>query len=56
MRNRLHDGPTEAFQILNLQAKRFKALLKVRSLVRRVVGLTGTPSSNGLMDLWRRIT
>ena len=36
----------------NPQAKRFKALLKVRSLVRRVVGLTGTPSSNGLMDLW----
>ena len=36
----------------NHQAKRFKALLKVRSLVRRVVGLTGTPSSNGLMDLW----
>ena len=36
----------------NPQAKRFKALLKVRRLVRRVVGLTGTPSSNGLMDLW----
>jgi len=36
----------------NPQAKRFKSLLKVRSLVRRVVGLTGTPSSNGLMDLW----
>ena len=36
----------------NPQAKRFKALLKVRSLVKRVVGLTGTPSSNGLMDLW----
>ena len=34
----------------NPQAKRFKALLKVRSLVSRVVGLTGTPSSNGLMD------
>ena len=36
----------------NPQAKRFKSLLRVRSLVRRVVGLTGTPSSNGLMDLW----
>ena len=36
----------------NPQAKRFKALLKVRALVKRVVGLTGTPSSNGLMDLW----
>ena len=34
------------------QAKRFRALLKVRPGVRRVVGLTGTPSSNGLMDLW----
>ena len=33
-------------------AKRFKFLLKVRPLVNRVVGLTGTPSSNGLMDLW----
>jgi len=33
-------------------AKRFKALLKVRPLVKRIVGLTGTPSSNGLMDLW----
>lgn len=33
-------------------AKRFKSLLKVRPLVDRVVGLTGTPSSNGLMDLW----
>ena len=36
----------------NPQAKRFKSLLKIRSLVKRVVGLTGTPSSNGLMDLW----
>ena len=34
------------------QAKRFKALMQVRPLVRRVVGLTGTPSSNGLMDLF----
>lgn len=34
------------------QAKRFKSLLKVRPFVRRIVGLTGTPSSNGLMDLW----
>lgn len=36
----------------NPQAKRFKALLKVRGKVSRIVGLTGTPSSNGLMDLW----
>lgn len=34
------------------QAKRFKALMKVRPIVRRIVGLTGTPSSNGLMDLF----
>lgn len=34
------------------QAKRFKSLLKVRPQVKRIVGLTGTPSSNGLMDLW----
>lgn len=33
-------------------AKRVKSLLKVRPQVKRIVGLTGTPSSNGLMDLW----
>lgn len=33
-------------------AKRFKSLLKVRPRVKRMVGLTGTPSGNGLMDLW----
>ena len=36
----------------NHQTKRFKALMKVRPRVKRIVGLTGTPSSNGLMDLW----
>ncbi len=36
----------------NHQAKRFKALMKARPTVKRVVGLTGTPSSNGLMDLF----
>ena len=36
----------------NWQAKRFKALMKVRPRVKRIVGLTGTPSSNGLMDLF----
>lgn len=36
----------------NHQAKRFKALMKARPKVKRVVGLTGTPSSNGLMDLF----
>ena len=34
------------------QAKRFKSLQKVRHKIKRIVGLTGTPSSNGLMDLW----
>ena len=34
------------------QAKRFRSLLKVRPKLKRIVGLTGTPSSNGLMDLW----
>ena len=34
------------------QAKRFRSLLKVRPGIKRIVGLTGTPSSNGLMDLW----
>lgn len=33
-------------------AKRFKALMKVRPNIKRIVGLTGTPSSNGLMDLF----
>ena len=34
------------------RAKRFKAFLKVRPRVKRIVGLTGTPASNGLIDLW----
>lgn len=36
----------------NHQAKRFKALMKARPKIKRIVGLTGTPSSNGLMDLF----
>lgn len=36
----------------NWQSKRFRSLMKVRPKVKRIVGLTGTPSSNGLMDLW----
>jgi len=36
-------------------SKRFKALRKVRPKVKRMVGLTGTPSGNGLMDLWAEI-
>lgn len=37
------------------QAKRFKALRKVRPYMERVIGLTGTPSPNSLMDLWSQI-
>ena len=36
----------------NPQAKRFKALMKIRGKVKRIVGLSGTPASNGLMDLF----
>lgn len=36
----------------NPQAVRFRQLRKVRPLATRVIGLTGTPSPNGLMDLW----
>ena len=36
----------------NHNTKRFRSLLKVRPKVSRIVGLTGTPASNGLMDLW----
>ena len=36
----------------NHKSKRFQSLMKVRPKVKRIVGLTGTPSSNGLMDLW----
>lgn len=39
----------------NYQSQRFKYLRKVRPFVKRWVGLTGTPSSNGLMDLWAEI-
>jgi len=34
------------------QAKRFKSFMKVRPKIKRIVGLTGTPCSNTLMDLW----
>ena len=34
------------------QAQRFKAMKKVRPLVNRVIGLTGTPAPNSLLDLW----
>ena len=34
------------------QSKRFKVLMRIRPMVKRIIGLTGTPSPNGLMDLW----
>lgn len=36
----------------NPRAKRFKELTRVRPYFTRIVGLTGTPAANGLMDLW----
>lgn len=39
----------------NPQAKRFRALRKTLGVTQRVVGLTGTPSPNGLMDLWAQV-
>lgn len=39
----------------NPSAKRFKALRQKRPYFKRVVGLTGTPASNGYMDLWSEI-
>lgn len=37
------------------QAQRFKALKSVRRHINRIIGLTGTPTPNGLMDLWAQI-
>lgn len=39
----------------NHQAKRFKALRKKLGRIRRIVGLTGTPAPNGLLDLWPQV-
>jgi len=39
----------------NHQSQRFKALKRVRKSVPRVVGLTGTPAPNGLIDLWAQV-
>lgn len=36
-------------------SNRFKALKKVRPLIKRLVGLTGTPAPNGYMDLWAEV-
>ena len=37
------------------QAKRFKSLKNIRGHIHRMIGLTGTPAPNGLMDLWAQI-
>lgn len=37
------------------KTRRFKALKKVRPMMKRIVGLTGTPAPNGLIDLWAEI-
>ena len=37
------------------KSQRFRALKRVRPLIQRVVGLTGTPSPNGLLDLWSQV-
>lgn len=39
----------------NPRAKRFRALKVVRPRIERIVGLTGTPAPNGMMDLWAQI-
>ncbi|MDF2672436.1 MAG: helicase [Clostridiales bacterium] len=36
-------------------AKRFRAIKKVRHKIKRIVGLTGTPAPNGLLDIWSQI-
>lgn len=42
----------EASSFKSPSSRRFKALRRVRPRIRRLVELTGTPSPNGLMDLW----
>lgn len=39
----------------NPNSKRFRALIRVRHRIKRIVGLTGTPAPNGLYDLWAQI-
>lgn len=45
----------ESSSFKNPSSQRFKALRKIRPQLRRVIELTGTPSPNGLMDLWPQI-
>lgn len=37
------------------KAQRFRALKRVRRHIKRIVGLTGTPAPNGLLDLWSQV-
>lgn len=37
------------------KAQRFRALKRVRPMIKRIVGLTGTPAPNGLLDLWAQL-
>ncbi|MEV2841270.1 SNF2-related protein, partial [Paenibacillus larvae] len=45
----------EVSSFKNHQSKRFRALRRVRPRINRVIGLTGTPAPNSLMDLWAPI-
>lgn len=39
----------------NSDSQRFRALRRVRPLMKRIIGLTGTPAPNGLLDLWSQV-
>lgn len=45
----------ESTSFKNHQSKRFKALKLIRRFCKKVVLLTGTPSSKGLIDLWAQV-
>lgn len=45
----------ESTSFKNSQSKRFKAMRRVRRFIKRMVLLTGTPSSTGLIDLWAQV-
>ena len=45
----------ESTSFKNPQSKRFKAMKRIRRFIKRIVLLTGTPSSKGLIDLWAQV-
>lgn len=45
----------ESSSFKSASSQRFKALKKVRTLTDRMVQLTGTPSPNGLIDVWSQM-